>query len=422
MPFHFPSLQTEVFDSGQITDFGTVTLRGDLRSYAWDGGSDLSGGADAGATAGFFLDSSAGAGQFKSIFAEGIIISSAGSSVDWSHIDNVSITSADIVSLSFDKITAGSNDASLVIGASGSISSANYVAGTSGFIINGDGTLEANDGTFRGTIHASAGSFSGTLTLSGAINFTSGGIIRTASSGRRVEIVATAAGVTTIDYLNASGAVFGRLYSDTSMGNNLSLSSTLGALELRGETTLFLLAGGGSNVTELDNNQLRLGTDGSAATPAQAFASDADTGTYRVGSNVWGVATGGSLRLQVGTAVTIAIPSTTGSGTALMVTDPDSNGNYTILRSSSARKYKSRITYNVDYLADIELWPAKFYRKDDKAWSYGFIAEDLAAEDPLLGVEYDGEVDNYSDRAVLAVLAAKVNRLEAELARLKEAA
>lgn len=423
MGLRFPALGVDtIIDSKQITDFGTVTLRGDLRSYAWDGGSDLSGGADASATAGFFLDSSAGAGQFKSLFAEGIIVASAGSDIDWSYISNVSITNADIVSLSFDKITAASNGASLVIGASGSVSSANYSAGTTGFQILGTGAAEFNNVTVRGTVEASAGSFSGTLTLGGVINFTSGGIIRTASSGRRVELIATTTGVTTLDYYNAGGAVFGRLYSDSSMGNALSLSA-LGSLTLRGDTTIQLIAGGGSNITVLDNNQLLLGTNGSAATPASAFASDPDTGTYRVGANVWGVSTGGTISLQVGSAVTIAIPSTTGSGTALMVTTPDGNGNYTILRSTSSRKYKSRITYNVeDRLADLELAPAKFYRKDDKAWSYGFIAEDLAAADPLLGVAYDGEVENYDQRAVLAVLAAKVNRLETELARLKEAA
>ena len=53
---------------------GTITgalTGGDYTSSAWDGGSDLSGGADATATTGFFMDDSAGAAQFQTLYAEG---------------------------------------------------------------------------------------------------------------------------------------------------------------------------------------------------------------------------------------------------------------------------------------------------------------------------------------------------------------
>lgn len=43
---------------------------------------------------------------------------------------------------------------------------------------------------------------------------------------------------------------------------------------------------------------LRVG-DGSAAAPAYSFASDTDTGPYRVGANTWGVAAGGTEILEV---------------------------------------------------------------------------------------------------------------------------
>lgn len=159
MPLHFPALGVEtIIDSKQITDFGTVTLRGDLRSYAWDGGSDLTSGADSGATAGFLLDSSAGAGQFQQIYARGIIIAASGSDIDWSYITNVAIENADITSLAFDKITAATNTASLVIGGAGLIKSSNYVAGSAGFQIEGDGDAEFNDVTVRGAVIAGTGS------------------------------------------------------------------------------------------------------------------------------------------------------------------------------------------------------------------------------------------------------------------------
>lgn len=51
--------------------FSNATFRGDIFSSNWNGGSDLSGGADGTATAGFFLDSSVGAAQFKEVYAEG---------------------------------------------------------------------------------------------------------------------------------------------------------------------------------------------------------------------------------------------------------------------------------------------------------------------------------------------------------------
>jgi len=53
--------------------FTSITVAGDLWSANWDGALpiDLSGGADATATVGFALDSTVGAGQFQSLYAEG---------------------------------------------------------------------------------------------------------------------------------------------------------------------------------------------------------------------------------------------------------------------------------------------------------------------------------------------------------------
>src|SRR5690606_38212388 len=58
--------------------------------------------------------------------------------------------------------------------------------------------------------------------------------------------------------------------------------------------------------------------DGSAANPGIRFASDLDCGLYRVSSNVIALTTGGSLVAQFGTSVSIAIPTTTGSGTNIL--------------------------------------------------------------------------------------------------------
>jgi len=104
-------------------------------------------------------------------------------------------------------------------------------------------------------------------------------------------------------------------------------------------------------------------------------------------------------------------PPTTGSA-ANAVWTLASGSIYYAMRSTSARKYKSEIDYDFP-LADYELKPNKHWRLDDERYRYGLIADDLEEQDPMF-VTYndDGEVENYEDRAVIAVLAAKVNRLE----------
>lgn len=58
---------------GSATFYGLLSVGGDIESADWDGTSpaDLSAGEDAGATTGFYLDSSAGAAQFMTIYAVG---------------------------------------------------------------------------------------------------------------------------------------------------------------------------------------------------------------------------------------------------------------------------------------------------------------------------------------------------------------
>jgi len=84
---------------------------------------------------------------------------------------------------------------------------------------------------------------------------------------------------------------------------------------------------------------------------------------------------------------------------------------------SSSRRYKTDIEYGAA-LADIQLDPVRYRSKADDSVHYGFIAEDLAAASPLLEVvNKDGETEDYDTRGVLAILAAKVNRLEKLLAK-----
>ena len=68
------------------------------------------------------------------------------------------VGNARITDISFSKLTAGTNTASLVIGAAGYIKSNGYVAGSTGFKIDGAGNAEFNNVTVRGIISAQAGS------------------------------------------------------------------------------------------------------------------------------------------------------------------------------------------------------------------------------------------------------------------------
>ena len=64
------------------------------------------------------------------------------------------VGNAKITDLSFSKLTAGTNTASLTIGSSGYIKSSNYSPGSAGFKIEGDGDAEFSDVTVRGKLIA----------------------------------------------------------------------------------------------------------------------------------------------------------------------------------------------------------------------------------------------------------------------------
>jgi len=111
------------------------------------------------------------------LHATGAVISGAltagpGSSIDGVYIEDATITSAKISDLTFDKITAGTNTASLTIGSGGYIQSANYSPGSAGFKISGSGSAEFNDVTIRDAVVTG-----GTITAAE---------VQTATSGNRV--------------------------------------------------------------------------------------------------------------------------------------------------------------------------------------------------------------------------------------------
>lgn len=111
-----------------------------------------------------------------------------------------------------------------------------------------------------------------------------------------------------------------------------------------------------------------------------------------------------------------ATPGTTGS--AANATWINASGStYYIQRSTSKREYKRKINYDIiDRLAGYEIRPTHHWRIDDKRWRYGLIYEDLEAVDPKL---VDEEQPDWN--AVVSVLAAKIIKLEQQVAALEAA-
>lgn len=104
-----------------------------------------------------------------------------------------------------------------------------------------------------------------------------------------------------------------------------------------------------------------------------------------------------------------------------------SGSTYYLVRVTSTRRDKKYITYRDD-LADVALAPIRYKRRKDRGgditpgWQYGFLAEDIAEQDTdgaLTLLDEDGLPAGYSTHGLLAVLAAKANRAEDELAELR---
>ena len=100
---------------------------------------------------------------------------------------------------------------------------------------------------------------------------------------------------------------------------------------------------------------------------------------------------------------------------------------YYLVRVTSTRRDKKYITYRDD-LADVALAPIRYKRRRDRGgditpgWQYGFLAEDIAEQDTdgaLTLLDEEGLPAGYSTHGLLAVLAAKANRAEDELAELR---
>jgi len=408
----FPALPVPTtINAEDISNLGNVTLRGDLRSYTWDGGGSLAGGADAAAAAGFFFDSSAGTAQLMGdVFVGGDINLIGLGKIQTAASGARVVLDATVADDPLQFFTGDADEehhgsiwvTSVVVGSDKAYiirmepPSPNYNLGSPAspsFTLWTETDDETTDVArarlaMEGTANAGDPSFD----IADGFNvFISDGFLEVSE---HVRIGDGAAATPSLRFNGANSTGLYRIASTADMG--ITVNGTLAA-RLRSAGLLMV--------------------DGSAAAPPYSFSGRTDWGLAADGTAGLLFAVAGATQVSVGTAAgngvrSIAVRDTT-TGSAASVFINATSGLFA--RSTSALKYKEQVE-DVD-LADIDLRPTRHWRPDDEKFRYGLVADWLADQDPLLG-EYgeDGQVESYDVRAVLAVLASKINRLEKELA------
>jgi hypothetical protein len=215
----------------------------------------------------------------------------------------------------------------------------------------------------------------------------------------------------------SKGAPSYQFTNDTNTGIYLVSSDLLGFAAGGFQTAVFGVNGLTLGAEGTGNYAIEVGPTGLGASSASTFI---DFHTGRNNDRDARIIASGGTTSSDGATLTINSASfravaaynvTTGSAANVFIA---STGEFQ--RSTSSRRYKDKITPAWN-LADIDLTPVRFWSRTDERWQFGFIAEDVAEAVPEAAEHNEaGGVENYDLRAVVAVLAAKVARLEKELA------
>ncbi|MFC1740185.1 tail fiber domain-containing protein [Pseudomonadota bacterium] len=460
-------------------------VRKDLRSANWDGGGDLSGGADAAATAGYLIDYATGAAQFQNIYAKGGVISGDVT------IEGT-LTGNDIVSTGW---TAGGGGADL--------SGGKDAGATVGYFLD----ASAGAAQFQ-NIYAEGGSL-GALTVDDAVTLGTGGIFRTAATGQRIYMSFT--NKNRIDFFSGDAdeevgfpsslqqqtvgtgatrmlwtSLYGTFINPNDEGVVVSVSSASAdgttyrpSFRVQQQSSKPGTGAGLDPVMIIgDPITIQMATLGTAARPAFGIGSNYDDGIYSPSDGLLGIVSGGVEKVRIdgaqnymfgglaaygpairtaATAVgtpgyTYNTDATTGfyhigvagyhavacSGAIGMQWGPTSNKFIYGLTTgtTNAMQYNTttgQITYiastrrikkNIRDLPDIGLTdllrPRSFQMKKThgaikdyegdlsagSSYNVGLIAEEVADVIPNAGIYLDGDPEamNYEDRAVLAIL------------------
>lgn len=344
-------------------EMGSAQFVGDIWARAWDGAvpADLSGGADTGATAGYYLDSDAGVGQFQTIYAEGgsftgTIDANAGTIGALTVDGTLTIGASGTVNIGAGSLT--------INGASGTITGTNLTIATDGSITAGN--VSFTSGSFTGTISttnlsATGGSISNltasNISATGWFTASSGGGFRTATSGESVRLT----GAGTLELYNSSTVKSGELWYNSSNTRVLLSSTSSVKVEASSGNAIMegssgtLLRHSGSDVALFQTAGVTFYQDlwapsGSAANPGYNFLVAHTVGMYLSGTADLSFSAGGTRRFwwdNSSVLFTVDYPTNTKmntGGTAADLFGVNTAGSqYTIKINTSALKYKKNI-------------------------------------------------------------------------------
>lgn len=339
--------------------------------------------------------------------------------IDTQHITDLAVTNAKINDLSASKITAGTIAAQEIILSNSTASilrSSNFVAGSAGWRIRGDGDAEFNNVTVRGTIDATAGSL-GDLDVIGTLELGAGGEITIPSTSFANTIVrigyltgvpqfggieiwgdiaeddepsalySTLAEELTLQVGIANSASFSGVKLRMTSGNGIGFEPGF-TFQLHGADSDFLVRhlGDQFSVYTSGTQRLSIGTgsaitsvpwrisNGSANAPSWSFSSDTDTGVYRSGANTLDIATGGVRRVGIsqghgvffgagGTATSDEVFRWDGTSMTIAMHDlfPDI-GNHEVLRANRGAGTQTTV---IGYYSSWEFDPDTGERKKD---------------------------------------------------------
>ena len=172
----------------------------------------------------------------------------------------------------------------------------------------------------------------------------------------------------------------------------------------------------GDNAGELRVEALRDATGTTYTTAAMGIRRIIDTtgqGSLWFANAGIGINTSGPAKV-LHVAGTFALQPGSGSGTnAHLVSLGGSD--YELVLDTSILAHKKHVK-DVPELADLTLRPISYTRRGTDHKLLGFAADHLEEQDTRLAVyNFDGDLENYSDRGVMAVMAAKINRLERQV-------
>ncbi len=241
-----------------------------------------------------------------------------------------------------------------MVGVGGFMESQNFVSGTSGWRLTGEGNFEGNDGTFRGNITGATGTFTGSLSgadITGATGAFSGSL--SAATGTFAGSLSAASGTFTGALSAATGTFGGSLsaatgtFSGDISGASGTFTGSLSGADITGATGTFAGALSGATGTFAGSLSAASGTfAGSLSAATGTFSGDISgaSGTFSgslsaASGTIGGWTIGSSSLSNSGTSGTATLKSS-GASAGLWVSTTDSTTDgYIIINQGTDATY-----------------------------------------------------------------------------------